>query len=252
MSAKRPDNYAAKLNKTVDNCGICVKYLTRLGIGNSPILNSRRKSCRRVLFVGVGFYDSYTGNSIGKYRGNRRASAPYTAVEWRYLLSEYSRSYYYEGDGNEGVKGQLGVDHEHYDNDTDKLEELYHYFLCNTEHKCLNGRRITAYSVNYRTRRGLIVKPHGQILRFFVNVTSELCDYLITRNTEHISSQARKNVVNYMNAYKEHDYRRKRSVIGIGKYIINEALGKQRGQERNCRCDYGNNYGDYKYGRFGL
>ena len=129
-----------------------MEYLTRLTVDLSPFLDRRFKSLGRLLLVCKGLYDTDAGDRIGKHRGYRRRASPYTAVEGRDLLAEYSRADNYERHGNEREERELPVHTKHYDNDTNKLEELYDDLLCHTEHKRLNVRGVAADTVNYRTR----------------------------------------------------------------------------------------------------
>ena len=84
----------------------------------------------------------------------------------------------------------MRVKDEHYHNNTDHFKELYDNLLRYAEHKGLKRRGVTVDTVDNGTRRGLIIEPHRQILRFFIYVFFQRCDYLVTADSQHMPAQS--------------------------------------------------------------
>ena len=240
VAAHSPDYNASKAHKAVYDSGIGVEYLTRLAVDLSPFLDRRFKSLGRLLLVCKGLYNADTGDGIGKHRGNCRRASPDTAVEGRDLLSKYSRADNYERHGNEREERELPVKAKHYYDDTDQLEELYHDFLRHTEHKCLNGRGVSAYTVDNRSRRGLIVKAHRQVLCLLVYVCTYARDDLVSRDTKHIATHTCHKPAHNVNTDKQYHYEGKCRVSTEFLHIFNQHIvNKEPRKQRRNECHRG-------------
>ena len=66
-TAECPDNYRTKTDKCTNDCGESIEDLRRICVGLVPLLVLFLEASGGVLFVSKGFYDTDTGDSIGKY-----------------------------------------------------------------------------------------------------------------------------------------------------------------------------------------
>ncbi len=67
---------------------------------------------------------------------------------------------------------------------------MYDDFLGHTQHKVLQGSRIPADTVDHRTGGGFIIKSHGQILGFLVNVIAQSRHDSVAAHPQQIPSES--------------------------------------------------------------